>query len=128
MGSRMMSDLNEIIGENIAVILSAKGKTVGELAEVLNLSVTEVRQMLWGGQIINVPMLNVIADFLEIESVKLVRLPANIRNRNIMDLFGLRVSSGTGRYAIRLADEISEMILFHNRVRENEERMMQPSD
>ena len=128
MGSRMMSDLNEIIGENIAVILSAKGKTVGELAEVLNLSVTEVRQMLWGGQIINVPMLNVIADFLEIESVKLVRLPANIRNRNIMDLFGLRVSSGTGRYAIRLADEISEMILFHNRVRENGERMMQPSD
>lgn len=123
----MIPDMNDIIGENITEVLREKGKTVEELAEALNLSVTEVRQVLWGIQVINGPMMSAIAVYLGIERARLVRILSNIMDRDIMGLFGSRVSSENGKHAIRLADEISDMILFHSRVRKNGEQMMHPS-
>ena len=124
----MIPDMNDIIGENITEVLREKGKTVEELAEALNLSITGVRHMLWGIQNINGPLLNAIAVYLGIERARLVRIPSNIMDRDIMGLFESRVSSENGKHAIRLADEISDMILFHSRVRKNGEQMMHPSD
>lgn len=54
----MIPDMNDIIGENITEVLREKEKTVEELAEALNLSVIEVRQVLWGIQVINGPMMS----------------------------------------------------------------------
>ena len=121
----MMPDMNEIIGENIEETLKEKGRSVDELAEILNMPIGETRRMLWGGQVINATILNEITVYLGVEREKLVQIPSNIKERDIVGRLAERVDSANGKQAVNYADEISDMILFHRRARRNGEKMMQ---
>ena len=55
---------------------------------------------------------------------KLTRITPNYADTNIVHAFMGKVQSELAKQALQIADELSDMILFHKRVRENGDAMM----
>ena len=56
----------------------------------------------------------------------LMKMSEKPMDTNVIHAFMGRVKTEEGRKGIRLADELSDMILFHTRVYANGKRMEQP--
>lgn len=75
--------------------------------------------MLNGGRLINVNELLRIACFLNVSTKDLTRIPDNIINSDAIYVLMEKVESIEGKHAIEIADKLSNLIIFHKRVREN---------
>ena len=119
-----MKDPNVMIGNNIYDALAEHGKKPEEVAVVLGKPVRYVKELLDGKYLIKGYELKQIADYLNVPLSDFVDIFRQYAKRtgieNLMD----KVESEEAKEAIRIADEISDMILFHRRVRENSIRMM----
>ena len=123
-GLNDMKDPNMMIGNNIYDALAEHGKKPEEVAVVLGKPVRYVKELLDGKYLIKGYELKQIADYLNVPLSDFVDISRQYAKRtgieNLMD----KVESEEAKEAIRIADEISDMILFHRRVRENSIRMM----
>ena len=123
-GLNDMKDPNVMIGNNIYDALAEHGKKPEEVAVVLGKPVRYVKELLDGKYLIKGYELKQIADYLNVPLSDFVDIFRQYAKRtgieNLMD----KVESEEAKEAIRIADEISDMILFHRRVRENSIRMM----
>ena len=117
-----MMDINMIIASNILGILKKQGKKQIDLADGIGVSKQTVSKMLNGDRTINAVELKKIADYLKVSMESIMQMPENDVIHTLMG----RVETKEAREALKVADEVSDMILFHSRVRRNGTAMMQP--
>lgn len=123
-----MLDMNMVIAENIQRMLRLHNRKQTELAESIGTNKQTVHKMLNGSRLINAPELKLIADFFGVRMEELTRIPGNSAERDIVHAFMGRVGSEQAETALKTADMLSDMILFHKKVRENGEAMAEVWD
>ena len=114
-----MNDINMIIARNILTILKKQNKKQVDLAEALQTNKQTISKMLNGARMINAIELKQVSDFLGVKMEELTKIPAHIH------VFMGKVESEQAKNALQIADKLSDMILFHSRVRENGTEMME---
>lgn len=120
-----MNDINMIIARNILTILKKQNKKQVDLAEALQTNKQTISKMLNGARMINAIELKQVSDFLGVKMEELTKIPAHIPDTDIIRVFMGKVESEQAKNALQIADKLSDMILFHSRVRENGTEMME---
>lgn len=121
-----MLDMNLVIANNILMRLKEQNKKQVDLADGIGISKQIVSKMLNGSRAINAIELRRIAEYLGVTMDTLAKLPEVPQENNIIHAFMGRVTSEGGKNALAIADKLSDMILFHSKVRANGTQMMQP--
>lgn len=121
----MMADMNMIIADNIMDCLKKQNKKQTDMAVGIGTTKQTVHKMLNGSRMINAIELKTIADFLGVKMEELTRIPEAVQGENVVHAFMGKVASQQAKDALTIADKLSDMILFHSRVRENGARMME---
>ncbi|HIV91168.1 MAG TPA: helix-turn-helix transcriptional regulator [Candidatus Eisenbergiella stercoravium] len=119
-----MVDMNMIIAGNILSLLKKQNKKQTDLANALRTNKQTVNKMLNGTRMINAVELKSIAEYLGVKMEELTKIPSIHADTNIVHVFMGKVQSEQAKQALVIADELSDMILFHKKVRENGEAMM----
>lgn len=114
-----MMDMNVIIANNIIAIMKKQNKKQIDLAKYIGISKQCVSKMLNGSRTINAIELNRIATFLNVSMDTLANIPNVINENNIVHAFMGRVASKEAKQALEIADKLSDMILFHKKIRDN---------
>ena len=117
-----MIDIEKTIAYNILKELKKQNKTKEEMATFLNTSIEDVNKILNGSKFINRFELHDILKFLNITSVELLTVPEDYSEDNLYKLYAGRLDKKT----IEFLDELSDEILFHNKVYENGLKGMEP--
>ena len=123
-----MVDMDKIIIDNISKILKTQGKSYTDLAKQLGIDEKTMKQIIDGIKGIDAKQLQKIASYLNIDIKELSKIPTDFKELSFKSLFGDKVKSEGGKQALNIADELSDMILFHAKVRNNGEKMMTPMD
>ena len=123
-----MLDMNQVIANNIIILLKKHNKRQQDLAEGIGTSKQIVSKMLNGSRAINAVELSKIASFLGEPMEMLVKIPRVPKETSFTLAFMGRVTSEGGRKALETADILSDMILFHTKIRENGMKMLQPQE
>ena len=123
-----MIDMNAIIASNILAILKKQNKKQINLAIALQTNKQMVSKMLNGTRMINAIELKQIADFLGVTMQDLTKLQGNIIDIDIVHVFIGKVESEEAKKALKIADTLSNMILFHSKVKEHGMKMMETYD
>ncbi len=121
-----MLDMNLVIANNILMRLKEQNKKQVDLADGIGISKQIISKMLNGSRAINAIELRKIAEYLGVTMDTLAKLPEVPQENNVIHAFMGRVTSEGGKNALAIADKISDMILFHSKVRANGTQMMQP--
>lgn len=79
-----------------------------------------------GARAINAIELHKISEYLHVPMETLMKMPEHPVDTNVIHAFMGRVKTPEARRGIQIADELSDMILFHTKVYENGKRMEQP--
>ena len=114
-----MVDMNVVIANNVMMYLDKQHKKQVELAEYLEVSRQTVSKMLSGIRTISAGELRKIADFLCISMETLTTIPQNYEETDVFRVLMGKAGTEEARQAIRDIDKIIELILFHDKVREN---------
>lgn len=123
-----VSDINMMIARNILTILKKQNKKQVDLAEALQTNKQTVSKMLNGVRMINAIELKQIADFLGVKMEELMKISGNEPNTDVIHVFMGKIESEQAKNALQIADQLSDMILFHSRIRENGIKMMEVCD
>lgn len=121
-----MIDINMIIANNILNILHEQGKKQTDLAEDICVSRQTMRKMLSGESAINAVELKKIAESLNVPMETITKVQPVPVETDVIRIFKGRIENENAKEALRIADEVSDMILFHSKVRKNGLAMMQP--
>ena len=108
-----MMDVNLMIANNILAIMKTQGKKQVELADGIGVSRATVSKMLNGSRSINAIEMKKIAEFLN-------------SSMDAIHAFMGKVETEEAREALKVADKVSDLIVFHSRVRKNGMNMMNP--
>ena len=119
-----MVDMNTVIAGNILSLLKKQNKKQTDLANALRTNKQTVNKMLNGTRMINAVELKSIAEYLGVKMEELTKIPSIHADTNIVHVFMGKLQSEQAKQARVIADELSDMILFHKKVRENGEAMM----
>lgn len=123
-----MMDINMIIAGNILTMLKKQGKKQVDLANEIGVSKQVMSKMLNGGRTISAAELKQISRFLRVSMEQLMEMPEYSADTDIIHAFMGKVKSDKAKEALKIADEVSDLILFHQRVKENGTMMMQPKE
>ena len=121
-----MIDVNMIIVNNIKKELATKNISVIDLAYGTNISVETINKIMNGSKTINANDLYKIAEFLNVSLETLMKVQEFPNGTNAVNTFIGRVKSKEAQRGIEIADDLSDMILFHTRVYENGKKMEKP--
>ena len=119
-----MVDMNMVIANNILNCLKKQNKKQTDMAEGIGTTKQTVNKMLNGSRMINAIELKKIADFLGVKMDESTQMPEVLPEENVIHAFMGKVASQQAKDALTIADKLSDMILFHSRVRENGTLMM----
>lgn len=114
-----MLDINQIIAANITALLKKQNKKQIDLAEALQISKQTISKMLNGSRMINAVEFKSIAEFFGVKMEELTKVREDSIDTDIVHAFMGKVESEEAKEALHIADKLSDMILFHSRVREN---------
>lgn len=114
-----MVDMNAMIAGNILALLKQQNKKQTDLADALGTNKQTVNKMLNGTRMINAIELKSIAQYLGVKMEELTRITPEHADTNVVHAFMGKVQSEQAKQALQIADELSDMILFHKKVREN---------
>ena len=112
-----MFDVNSMIAANIVAILKKQNRKQIDLAGALQTNKQTIS---------NAIELKRIAEFLGVKMEELTKLQGDSVDTDIVHAFMGKVESEEAKEALNIADKLSNMILFHSRVRDNGMAMMKP--
>ena len=118
-------DINMIIANNILDLLKKQDKKQMDLARGIGVSKQTMSKMLNGGRSINAIELKRIADFLETSMDSIMTIPEKAEKMDVIHTFMGKVETAEAIEALKVADKVSDMIVFHRRVRNNGIKMSQ---
>ncbi|SFH64899.1 Helix-turn-helix [Selenomonas ruminantium] len=119
-----MVDMNTTIANNILVLLKKHNRKQTNLADALKTNKQTVNKMLNGTRMINAVELKAIADYLGVRMEELTQISKAHSVTDVVHAFMGKVQSEQAKQALQIADDLSDMILFHKRVRENGNAML----
>ena len=108
-----------MIAKNVSVSLAKQNRKQIELAEYLEVSRQTISKMLSGIRTISAGELRRIADFLCTSMEDLTTIPQNYEEADVFRVFMGKAKTEEARQAVRDIDKVIELILFHDKVREN---------
>ena len=114
-----MIDMNNIIANNITMFLEQNHKKQVDLANHLHVSRQVVHKMLNGTRTINAAELCQIAGFCGTSMEALTTIPEQFEENDVFHVFMGQVKTEEARQSIQDIDTLIELILFHDKVREN---------
>lgn len=123
-----MIDINLIIANNIMDQMRQYNTKQIELAKAIGVTKQVMSKMLNGSRLISIVELRRIADYFHVQVSDLMKLSTVSENDNVIQNLMCRVNSEAARQALRTADELADMIIFHANIRENAQSMMLPWD
>ncbi len=123
-----MLDVNMVIASNIKNELKKANKTQDDLAYEIGISKDMMNMIMNGTRMINRLELEKISKYFNVSIESLMTIPKNYMDTNVIDMFIKRVNTKEAQKGIELADELSDMILFHNRIYRNDKKMEQSYD
>ena len=115
-----------IIVNNIQKELTTKNISIIDLAYGINMPIETINKIMNGSKTINANDLYKIAEFLDVSLETLMKAQEFPTGTNAVNTFMGRVKSKEAQRGIEIADELSDMILFHTRVYENGKKMEKP--
>lgn len=118
-----MVDINVVVANNIAAQMKKNNTKQVELANAIGVSKQVMSKMLNGTRLITISELRSIADYYHVRTDDLMKEPVSSCDSNVIRAFVGTVSSDAAREALRTADELADMIVFHANVRDNAKRM-----
>ncbi|KHM52653.1 XRE family transcriptional regulator [Anaerovibrio lipolyticus] len=122
-----MIDMNTIIAKNIHAIMQKQNKKQNELVQALDISQDAVSQILNGTHTFNLEELKAISQFLGIEVKRIVDIsPGQSSDNAISRAFMGKVTTDSARDTLDIVETLSDMIVYHKRIRQNGVAMMQP--
>lgn len=121
-----MLDVNMIIANNIRAELKKENKKQVDLTEEIGISKQTTNKIMSGARAIDVIELHKISEYLHVPTDSLTKMPEELADTNLICMFMERAKTEEARKGIQIADELSDMILFHTRVYENGKKMEQP--
>ena len=113
-----MLDVNAMIAANIAEILKKQNRKQIDFVAALQTNKQTISKML------NAVELKRIAKFLGVKMEELTKVREDSGDTDIVHAFMGKVESEEAKEALKIADKLSDMILFHRRVRDNGMAMM----
>jgi len=114
-----MVDINIVVANNIMDQMKMHNIKQIDLANAIHVSKQIMSKMLNGSRLISVAELHRIADYFHITMDDLLKKPAEPAEGDVMRAFMGKVGSEEAREALRTADKLADMIIFHANVREN---------
>jgi len=118
-----MVDINVVVANNIMDQMKKHNTKQIELANAIGVTKQIMSKMLNGSRLISIAELRKIADYYHVQTDDLMREPAVSYDTNVVRAFMGKVNSDAAREALRTADELADMIIFHANVRENAKEM-----
>jgi len=118
-----MVDINVVVAKNIMDQMKKHNTKQIELANAIGVTKQIMSKMLNGSRLISIAELRKIADYYHVQTDDLMREPAVSYDTNVVRAFMGKVNSDAAREALRTADELADMIIFHANVRENAKEM-----
>lgn len=120
-----MLDVNMKIANNIQVELEKRNLKPVDLVKEIGVSKQTMRKMMNGVRVINAIELHKISEYLHVLMDSLMEMPENSKDTNAIHSLMTCVKTDEAKKGIQLADQLSDMILFHTRVLENGKKMEQ---
>lgn len=120
-----MLNVNMIIANNLQAELKKKDKKQTDLAEGIGVFGQTMNQIMSGARAINADELHKISEYLHVPMDSLTKMPEKVVDTNVIHAMMSRVKTEEARNGIRLADKLSDMILFHTRVCKHGQKMEQ---
>ena len=111
-----MADFNDTVVSNIKEQMRKHHTKQVELAELLGMPKSMMSRMLKGNRRVRIDELHRIADYYHIQAEELMKSPAGSCD-DVMGIFMEKVRSDAAREALRTADELADMTIFHAGVR-----------
>lgn len=121
-----MLDVDMMIVNNIQNQLKKENKKEVDLADGIGVSWQTISQIMNGARALNVVELHKISEYFHVSIENLMKMPEHSVDTSVIGTFMERVKTPEARRGIQIADELSDMILFHTKVYENGKRMEQP--
>ena len=114
-----MVDINIVVANNIMAQMKMHTTKQIDLANAIHVSKQIMSKMLSGSRLISVAELHKIADYFHITMDDLLQNSEETTEVDVMRAFMGKVGSEEAREALRTADKLADMIIFHANVREN---------
>ncbi len=119
-----MTDMNEIIVNNIIEAMHRNSMRQVDLAEKIGVSKQVMSKMLSGDRMINAVELASISKAVNTPIEELVKMPTKPADVNVFKAFMEEVHTPQAKRALEIADEIADLICFHSKCQENGEKML----
>ena len=122
----MMVDVNMVVAKNIRSLMQEHNTKQIGLANAIGVSKQVMSKMLNGTRLISIAELKKIAAYYHIHTDELLNSPVDACNMNVVRAFMGKVNSDAACEALRTADELADLIIFHANVRDNARIMAEP--
>lgn len=119
-------DVNVIIAGNIQKQLKKTERKQQELAAGIGVSAATMSKIMNGARTLSAAELQRISEYLHVSMDTLMRVPEMNTEPDIPHVFMGKVKTAEGIRAVKLANEVADMILFHTKVYENGRKMEEP--
>lgn len=114
-----MVDINVVVANNIMEQMKMHNTKQIDLANAIHVSKQIMSKMLNGSRLISIAELHKIADYFHITMDDLLQNSTESAEVDVMRAFMGKVGSEEAQEALRTADKLADMIIFHANVREN---------
>lgn len=114
-----MVDINVVVANNILDLMKKKNMKQIDLANAIGVTKQIMSKMLNGSRLINIAELHKIADYFDVKMDDLMKTPETTYTTDVVKAFMGKVNSDAAREALRTADVLADMIIFHANVRKN---------
>ena len=118
-----MVDINVVVANNIMDQMKKHHTKKIELANAIGVTKQIMSKMLNGSRLISIAELRKIADYYHVQTDELMKESSVSYDTNVVRAFMGKVNTDAAREALRTADELADMIIFHANVRENAKEM-----
>ncbi len=114
-----MVDINVVVANNILDLMKKKNMKQIDLANAIGVTKQIMSKMLNGSRLINIAELHKIADYFDVKMDDLMKTSDTTYTTDVVKAFMGKVNSDAAREALRTADVLADMIIFHANVRKN---------
>lgn len=118
-GGDKMVDINVVVANNISELMRRDNKKQVDIANAIGVSKQIMSKMLNGSRLISIAELRKIAEYFNVKTDDLMRIPDTAYSLDVVKAFMGKVNTEAAKEALRTVDELADMIVYHANIREN---------